>query len=265
MKIAFLINNAYGIGGTIRSTVNLSTAFAARHDVEVVSVHRVKDEPALAYDERVTLTSLIDMREGPAYEGDDPLTREPCTMFPDTGAAAHSSRLPYSALQDERIGRWLRGTDADVVISTRPDLNGYLARDGQSRYLRIGQEHLSLDAHNPTLREHQNRAVPQLDAFVTVSEADAEQYRRALPDASARISSIPNSVPAPGVEPSDPASRVIVAAGRLVPVKRYDRLIDAFAKIADVHPDWTLRLYGRGPERAKLRARIDRLGLYERV
>ncbi|EPH42615.1 glycosyltransferase family 4 protein [Streptomyces aurantiacus] len=266
MKIAFLINNAYGIGGTIRATVNLSGAFAARHDVEVVSVHQVQDEPAIAFDARVKLTSLIDMREeSPTYEGDHPLTRERCTMFPDTGAAANSARLPYSALQDERISRWLRDTDADVVIATRPDLNGYLARDGRRRYLRVGQEHLSLDAHNPTLRQHQNEAVAGLDAFVTVSEADAAQYRQALPNASSRILCIPNSVPEPAVEPSERDSKLIVAAGRLVSVKRYGRLIDAFAKVAAAHPDWTLRLYGRGPERPKLRHQIDELGLYDRI
>ncbi|MEU5772812.1 glycosyltransferase [Streptomyces venezuelae] len=266
MKIAFLINNAYGIGGTIRATVNLSRALADRHDVEVVTVHQVSDRTELVLDERVTLTPLIDMRaESPAYEGGHPLTAQPCTMFPDTGAAANSARLPYSALQDERIGEWLRGTDADVVIATRPDLNGYLARDGQNRYLRIGQEHLSLDAHNPTLRAHQNKAIAQLDAFVTVSGADAAQYRRALPDVPARILCIPNSVPQPAVEPSDLRSNVIVAAGRLVAVKRYDRLIDAFAKIAATHPTWSLRLYGRGPERPALRRRIDELGLYDRA
>ncbi|MFF7656694.1 glycosyltransferase [Streptomyces sp. NPDC007983] len=266
MKIAFLINNAYGIGGTIRATANLSRALAARHDVEVVSVHRVNDEPELALDERVRLTALIDMRQDrPTYEGDHPLTRQPCTMFPDTGAAANSARLPYSALQDERIGEWLRETEAEVVIATRPDLNGYLARDGQNRLLRIGQEHLSLDAHDPTLRDHQNEAVAQLDAFVTVSEADAAQYRRVLPKTSARILCIPNSVPRPAVEPSDHSSNVIIAAGRLARVKRYDRLIDAFAKIANLHPSWTLRLYGRGPERPNLRQQIDELGLYDRV
>ncbi|MFE0099802.1 glycosyltransferase [Streptomyces sp. NPDC059009] len=266
MKIAFLINNAYGIGGTIRATTNLSRALATRHDVEVVSVHRLKDEPDLCFDERIRLTSLIDMREdSPTYEGDHPLTRRPCTMFPDTGAAAISARLPYTALQDERIGQWLRETDADVVIATRPDLNGYLARDGQDRYLRIGQEHLSLDAHNPVLRAHQNAAVARLDAFVTVSEADAAQYRQALPDVPSRILCIPNSVPEPAVEPSDHRSDIIIAAGRLAAVKRYDRLIDAFAKVAHAHPTWTLRLYGRGAERPKLRRQIDELGLYDRV
>uniref|UniRef100_UPI002A7F25AF glycosyltransferase n=1 Tax=Streptomyces sp. CRN 30 TaxID=3075613 RepID=UPI002A7F25AF len=258
MRIAFLINNAYGIGGTIRATANLSSAFSVRHDVEVVSVQRPKDAPQLTFAPEVRLTALVDLRpDSPSYEGDHPLTKSPCTMF--------RYSVPYTALEEERIGNWLRETDADVVIATRPDLNGFLARDGRPHYLRVGQEHLSLDAYGEEMRENQNRAIAGLDAYVTVSEADAEQYRRALPDVTTSIVCVPNSVPVPEVEPAALRSNVVVAAGRLIPIKRYDRLIDAFAKIADVHPDWTLRLYGRGPERAKLRARIDRLGLYERV
>lgn len=265
MKIVFLINNAYGIGGTIRATTSLSAAFADRHDIEVVTVHQVRDEPALPFDPRVRLTSLIDMRkDSPGYEGEHELTELPPTMFRDTGAV-NSKSLPYTALQDERIGAFLARTDADVVIATRPDLNGYLARDGRSRYLRVGQEHLSLDQHKNLLREHQNRAVAGLDAFVTVSEADAAQYRAALPDVGTTIVCVPNGVRAPAVEKSSLDSRVIVAAGRLIPIKRYDRLLDAFAKVAAEHPDWTLRLYGRGPEKANLREHIDRLGLHDRA
>ncbi|MGW0846439.1 glycosyltransferase family 4 protein [Streptomyces sp. NPDC002787] len=263
MKIAFLINNAYGIGGTIRSTANLSAAFADRHDVEVVSIHRSRDEPALPFDPRVRLTSLIDLREGtPGYEGDHPLTKLPGTMFPYTGA---TGTMPYTALQDERIGDFLARTGADVVIATRPDLNGYLARDGRRRYLRVGQEHLSLDQYREPLRTHQNDAIAGLDAYVTVSEADAAQYRAALPDVTTTIVCVPNGVQAPAVERSTLDSRVIVAAGRLIPIKRYDRLVNAFAKVAAEHPGWTLRIYGRGPQKQNLREQIDRLSLHDRV
>ncbi|MFF9776203.1 glycosyltransferase family 4 protein [Streptomyces sp. NPDC013978] len=263
MKIAFLINNAFGIGGTIRSTANLSAAFAERHDVEVVSVHRSRDEPALPFDPRVRLTSLIDLRDGsPGYEGDHPLTQRPGTMFPYTGATGN---LPYTGLQDERIGGFLADTQADVVIATRPDLNGYLARDGRRHYLRVGQEHLSLDQYSEPLRSNQNQAIGGLDAYVTVSEADAAQYRAALPDVRTTIVCVPNGVQAPAVQRSTLDSRVIVAAGRLIPIKRYDRLVNAFAKVAADHPGWTLRIYGRGPQKENLRELIDRLGLHDRV
>ncbi|MEU6736484.1 glycosyltransferase [Streptomyces physcomitrii] len=261
MKIVFLIHNAFGIGGTIRSTANLSGALAARHQVEVVSVHRVADTPRLPLDPRVRLTSLLDVREG-APDADPP--PEPGnTMFPDAGV--DFGTLRYTARHDRRIAAFLQRTDADVVIATRPILNGYLARHGRRRALRIGQEHLSLDAHGDRLQRDQNAAIRALDAFVTVSEADAAQYRAALPGAATEIRCVPNGVPAPGTEPASLDSQVVVAAGRLVHVKRYDRLIRAFGMLAEDHPEWTLRLYGRGPERARLREQIDRSGLYDRV
>ncbi|TVL93660.1 glycosyltransferase [Streptomyces sp. SAJ15] len=264
MKISFLIYNAYGIGGTIRSTVNLSRALSERHTVEIASVYQPADAPQLDIAENVRLVPLIDWRpESAGYDGEEPAAKDPSAMWQDTGVAF--GPMPPSRLTDERVAAYLRSTDADVVIATRPVLNGYLARYGDERLVRIGQEHLTFNSHVERMREDQNAALAELDAFVTVSEADAGIYRDALPRVSTRILCIPNGVPSPAVEPSDNASKVIVAAGRLVEVKRYDRLIDAFAKVAAERPDWSLRIYGRGKQKNALRKRIDRLGLYNRV
>ncbi|WEH30298.1 glycosyltransferase [Streptomyces sp. AM 3-1-1] len=265
MKIALLIHNAYGIGGTVRAVANLSAALAGRgHSVEVVSVHRPSDRPDLGFDPRVRLRALLDMREeARGYAGEDPLTQRPNTVFPDSGV--DFGRLRYTALHDARLATWLDGTDADAVIATRPILNGYLARHGRPGLVRVGQEHLAMDAHSEQLRTDQNATLDGLDAFVTVSEADAAQYRAALPGVRAEILCVPNAVPAPAVAPATLASPVIVAAGRLVAVKRYDRLLRAFAAAAPAFPEWSLRLYGRGPDKARLRALVDELGIYERA
>ncbi|GAA0419682.1 glycosyltransferase [Streptomyces luteireticuli] len=265
MKIEFLLHNAYGIGGTIRSTVNLATALADRHEVRIISVNRPVDEPELTIDPRVRLTPLVDLREG--TETDEhaaPLNQKPSEIFRDE--RIDNGRMAATALTDERVRAHLAATDADVVIATRPKLIGYLAQYGDDRYLRIGQEHLTHEAHVPELHAVMDPAINALDAFATVSEADAGHYRDRLPGGGrAKVLGIPNAVPAPAAEPSDGTSKVIVSAGRLVSVKRYDRLIDAFARIADERPDWQLRIYGRGTSKAKLRARIEKLGLYERI
>jgi glycosyltransferase involved in cell wall biosynthesis len=60
-------------------------------------------------------------------------------------------------------------------------------------------------------------------------------------------------------------NRIISAAGRLVPGKAYDRLIRAFAVLADKRPDWRLRLYGSGPEERRLRALVQDLDLHNHV
>lgn len=266
MKIAFLLDNAYGIGGTIRSTVNLSRALAVRHTVEVVSLRRPVTAPALAFDARVTLTPLMDLRtDSPHYDGTDPLYHQPSERFAER--PSHFERGLSTRLGDLRMAAYLRDTDADMVIATRPKLVDYLACYGSDRYLRAGQEHLTRRMHSEHVLAHQDAAIRQLDAFVTVSRADAADYRTAFPETPGgpRILCIPNPVPAPGVESSHGDTKLIVAAGRLVQVKRYDRLLEAFALVSEEHPDWQLRLYGRGKLQGELRARLNRLGLYNRA
>ncbi|WP_415853047.1 glycosyltransferase, partial [Streptomyces albus] len=264
MKIVFLLDNAYGIGGTIRSTVNLSRALAARHRVEVVSLRRSREETSLVFDPRVRLSSLIDLRRtSPDYDGDNPDYHRPSERF--TEGRDHFERGIATRLGDLRMRELLAGLDADVVIGTRPKINDYLAAYGTDRYVRIGQEHLTHRMHSDHIRTHQDAALARLDAFVTVSYADAADYRAALPDVPARITCIPNAVPAADVEPSQGQARLVVAAGRLIKVKRYDRLLRAFALVAERHPDWTLRLYGRGPQHDALQALRDELGLCDRA
>lgn len=53
----------------------------------------------------------------------------------------------------------------------------------------------------------------------------------------------------------------IVTAGRLVPQKNHELLINAFSKIVKHHPDYTLTIYGNGSERNKLESLIDSLNL----
>ena len=50
--------------------------------------------------------------------------------------------------------------------------------------------------------------------------------------------------------------RRLIYAGRLVPVKRVDLLIDAFAAIAPRRPDWDLVIVGGGPLLGELRQRV---------
>ncbi|MFF4048695.1 glycosyltransferase family 4 protein [Streptomyces chartreusis] len=253
MKISFLLHNAYGIGGTITTTFNLAQALADRHEVEIVSVLRHRERPNFALDPRVALRPLVDLR----HEKEHPLHLRPARVFP----AAEYRYGQYSELTDQRIGESLAQTDAEVVIGTRPGLNVHLARQAPEHVVRIGQEHLTLDNHSPRLRTALRRAYRRLDVLTTVTEADAASYRRKMRLPGVRVEALPNSVPDPVLPAADGTAKVIVAAGRLVPVKRYDLLIEAFAPVAAAYPDWRLRIYGKGEEQARLRQHIEDLGL----
>jgi hypothetical protein len=69
VRITFLITNAFGGGGTIRTTLTMAAALAERHDVEVVSVLRHRDKPLLPMDPRINSASSWTTRPRPGPAG----------------------------------------------------------------------------------------------------------------------------------------------------------------------------------------------------
>jgi glycosyltransferase involved in cell wall biosynthesis len=104
-----------------------------------------------------------------------------------------------------------------------------------------------------------------LDAFVTLTAADAGDYTRTLSAPATRVTTIPNALSWPVSPPREHDHRVVVAAGRLVPRKGMARLINAFAPVAERHPDWQLRIYGSGRLEQRLQAHVERIGLAGQV
>jgi len=113
-------------------------------------------------------------------------------------------------------------------------------------------------------------AYPRAARVVALTQGTAQWLAQHLP--GSRLSVIPNPVhwPLPDGQPrlAPPpadAGRVLLAVGRLHPDKGFDILLDAYARIAGRHPDWTLVILGEGPQRAALQAQIERLGLAGKV
>jgi len=166
MKISFLIHTIYGIGGTIRTTLNLAEELANRHEVEIVSVFHHRDTAAFTIDPRITVVPLVDIRpNSPANDSQNPLFSEPATAFP-RGEARYKE---YSRLTDDRVRAHYATSDADVVIGTRPGLTAYIAQFAPAGAVRVGQEHMTHNHHKAALREEMYDHLDAIDAFVTVS------------------------------------------------------------------------------------------------
>ncbi len=261
MRIEFLIQNFYGVGGTNTAVHNLATALSANHTVEVVSVFRRQDACAQDVAGRYSVRSLVDVRAG-RPDATNPLRKEPSSLVPP----AEELYAQYSELTDRRLKAYLRQTTADVVIGTRPSLNLALAQHGRADYLKLSQEHMTQDLIPPSVAEEIRSSYASIDASVCLTVADSQALEQALGGTKKpMVVAIPNAVPAPQVEPADGLARTVVAAGRLADVKRYDMLVRSFGRLAERFPEWTLRLYGGGPEIGALRGLIHALDLQERV
>lgn len=106
---------------------------------------------------------------------------------------------------------------------------------------------------------------------VVVQTEETAKWARKWLDSN-RVVTIPNPVvapiqaaPQPFQCPLSPGKHWLVAVGRLSEEKGFDKLIEAFAKIAPHYPDWHLAILGEGPERASLENRVRQHGLQRRV
>ena len=70
---------------------------------------------------------------------------------------------------------------------------------------------------------------------------------------------------APHALPMAFAFGVTLAVGRLAAVKRHDILLRAWADLSKTFPDWSLKIFGRGPLQKSLDALTDELGIADHV
>lgn len=236
MKISLVLPSAYGMRGDVRSLLNLATELAERHEVEVISVRRQKEKPFFAVGGNVRMRSLIDARPGVRH------------------------LLPQGQVRAEvALWRLLRTLKSDVLITARPAISVQAARYAPREVLRIAREW-----GRPAVPGPVKRFYPRLNAVVTSTEVAREEWGRLLEDGPS-VHALPDALPNGPWPRSRMDNRIVAAGGRWVPVKAYDRLIRAFAIVADKRPDWRLRLYGGGPEEKLLRSLIRDLDLHNHI
>ena len=97
------------------------------------------------------------------------------------------------------------------------------------------------------------RRYRELDGLAVLTDQDRGEYERALDGKAPPMWRIPNTVREVEPPQADLTAKRIFAAGRYTSQKGYDMLIPAFAPVAEAHPDWELKLCGRGVDTQKLR------------
>lgn len=169
----------------------------------------------------------------------------------------------------KRLRAAIKETNPDVVISL-VDLNNILTLLACKRLdvEVIVCEHIDPRPHDAgrvwsALRNH---TYPRCRAL-TVLTSDVVEYARRFVKGRP-IYCVPNAVPS-GFEPAPPDRQetepTLISIGRLTAAKGFDRLIDAFSRVASRFPEWKLIILGEGTKRASLVTQIKSAGLSDRV
>ena len=119
-----------------------------------------------------------------------------------------------------------------------------------------------------------HRKLRYYDEFAAVSPGIIDGFRRVSGIYDKKITPIPNHIDTAEIFRKaaaevdfrvDPACYNLCTMGRICHQKGFDLLMDELAKVHKARPDLRLYLLGDGPDREKLTAQIQRLGLRDTV
>jgi glycosyltransferase involved in cell wall biosynthesis len=188
------------------------------------------------------------------------------------GIAADSRNVIHGCYNNLRrlrvLRRAIRGTRPDVVVSHMCQTNVITAVAlAGSGYPVVAVEHSdpATNARGLVWQMLRRITYPQVAKVVSVSEGISGYFSWLT---TAKRTVIHNPVKlAELAATSDQAGTIdrrkhrVIAMGRLIYVKGFDRLLSAFKQIADKHPDWELVILGEGQLRSDLEQLRASLGL----
>jgi glycosyltransferase involved in cell wall biosynthesis len=147
-----------------------------------------------------------------------------------------------------------------VIVCAQIQAMEWVAESDRRGMPVIGMSHESYAASRASTRYARvRRLYAGVARFLSLTEEDALAWTR--DGGMFNTGSMPNALPFPAHGGADPAAKVAVAVGRLSYEKGYDLLLDAWAKAVTGRPEWTLRVYGDGPERERLEQQAETLGV----
>lgn len=267
MKVTFLLTWADGMGGTEHAGLTQAAHLSDRMTVEVISVFQTGSAAFFEEAQSVSMRYLIDARHSvqrPVRQSS--LSDDECLTLSEQGSELINRQWEgsFNRLSDLEMQHALSTLDTDVLVTTTPALTAGALQLVPARVVVVEQEHRPSQFRGPT-GEPLLPFAPHLDALVALTDRTRAWLGECLGSAAPRLLTIANAIPQ-GFRPrSSTANRVIVMAGRLVKDKRYEDAIKAFDQVADAHPDWTMRIFGDGPERNRLKRRVDSLGRHDRI
>ena len=237
MNILFLEGDMSRRGGTERMTALLANAFCEKDYVWIIS-RKLADNMVFFYlDNRVQHTVLSD-------------TKEKCGIIS----------------QIIKIRRFIQKNKIDCVINVDIGMSifGIPACIGTKTKVITWEHGNYYNNWNSRIFPYIRKfAAKYSNAIVVLTEKDKENYKKNV-QTKKTIYVIPN--PAECHEFTyNLNSKVIMSAGLLLPIKRFDFAIQAAAEILPQYPEWKWIICGEGPERTYLEELIAQNHLQDQM
>lgn len=255
MKKVTILALHLGYGGIERAITDLANSLVENYSVEIVSTYKVYDGPVNRLDRRIKVKYLTLLKPN---KKEFKIALKKFRLISAFKEGIKSIKI--LKLKKELMIEFIKQCDSDVIISTRDIHNEWLGEYAREGVLKIGWEH----NHHHGNEKYAKKIIEScknLDYFVLVSKDLASYYKERV---NPKCVYIPNLVSKADVT-SDLKSPNLVSVGRLSKEKGFIDLIDVFALVHMMYPEWKLNLIGDGEEKDKIISKIHKYGLEDSV
>ena len=251
-----------GVGGVEKAIISMANLFAQRYEVNLFSVYNMPGSPAFSVDSRVHILYML--RDIPNREEWKAALRG---LRPIRFVRESIRSVKILLGKKRAVRRIIQSVAGGVLITTRHEDNVQLSKYGADGVLKIGQLHHDHRFEKKYVRGFQKQygGIDVLALLTPQLVAEASELMQGH-NSHTKLVYIPNFLEHYPADPlAGPREKIVLAAGRLTEVKRFDLLIRQFAHIHDRAPDWKLRILGDGEDEERLRALVRELDAGEYI
>ena len=190
---------------------------------------------------------------------------------------AHRMRgswLPKPLAKLRAMRKLVREKQPDVIVSflTNVNINVLLGLGGMGVPVVVGERTNPAfsSSAGKLLQSLRRRLYPKAQVVTVQTRASVAAFQAMVPGMK-QVMVVPNPLPQAlnavqrEVRVEENRHCTLMAMGRLVPSKRFDVLIRVFASLAAEYPEWKLKIWGDGPQRAQLVQQIAMSGAADRI
>lgn len=258
MKLVYLIPDLASAGGTIRVLHNKACWFTHKGGYEITVITTDQGGRPIYFDFPPDITIIdIDINYSSVYN-DPPVSRL-------------ISLWNKRRIHRRKLSQILERIKPDITITVYPSDTTKIPKIKRkrgismvefhgNRFFRLNQGYKGIHeivAKYRTWRDY--RFIKKFDKLIVLTKEGAEQWSTL----SRNIVIIPNAITAiPKIAKKD--SKRVIAVGRLVYEKGFDRLIKAWALLPkDILSEWELTIFGEGIQQTYLEGLIKSLGIIQ--
>lgn len=255
MKLVYHLASTAVPGGSVRVLYNKIRWFIEKggYEIVVVTTDQKGAPPYFTFPPEVKCIDL-----GINYWDD--YSRNPISRFIVTSKKRriHRKRLKEVLMREKPDITIAHYPTEAWVAGTIKDGSKKVMEFHTSRFHRLASNTNSIHriiAHYRTWQDKQRAKM--FDRFVVLTQEDARQWGKMT-----NLKIIANSVPKTELRANVAESRSVIAAGRLIPLKGFDLLLNAWSMLpSELRSSWQLKIFGDGQLESSLKEQIIRLGI----